>query len=88
MYVSPLTPQQELARLPAQLAYVENLTVAKAPRLFFDGDPEGPDETIDFVFVTEESLNRVKEVLLAEMRWCARRLEEDLAAGRPTPFYS
>jgi hypothetical protein len=81
MFVLPITPQEALDRYPAQLAYVERLTAAKAPAITIDADPEGPDESIELVFVVEESLARFKEFILAEMRRTQRLLQDELAAG-------
>ena len=89
MYVSPLTPQEEIALHPGNLAYVESLTADKAPSFLIDADPDGgTGEPISLVFIRQESLDRVKAVLLAEMRRSYRELEAEVAAGIVSPHYT
>jgi hypothetical protein len=88
MYVSPATPQEALDRHPVHVAYVESLTADKAPAITIDADPDGPDESIQFVFVAEESLGRFKEFILAEMRRSNQLLQDELAAGITPVHYA
>ncbi|MCI1187876.1 hypothetical protein MON38_10630 [Hymenobacter sp. DH14] len=75
------TPREQLARLTVHTAYVEALTAATAPVFTIDADPDGPDEPIELTFINDESLERVKAVLLAEMRRTAQLLEAQIAAA-------
>jgi hypothetical protein len=89
MYVSPMTPQEALVLYPQHVAYIESLTADKAPTLTVDADPDGgTDEPITLTFIREESLGRLKEFLLAELRRSHRLLEEELDASLTPSNYT
>jgi hypothetical protein len=89
-----LTLAEQLAQYPAHVAYVESLTADKVPLFTIEADPDDSDESIVLGFINQESLDRVKAVLVAEMRASIQKLEAQVAASdtataadsRPAPL--
>lgn len=89
MFYSPMTAQEALDLHPGQMAYVESLTADKAPTFIIDADPDGgTGEPISLTFIRQESLDRVKAMLLAEMERSHRELEAEIASGIASPLYT
>ena len=85
-----MTPQEALALFSEQEAYLESLTAEKAPTFLIEADPDDPtaEEPVSLTFINEESLARVKAVLLAELRRSYDLLAQDLAAGITPTHYA
>ena len=88
MPLTTYTPQEALAALPGQLAQIEALSAELFPTLTIDPDPDGPAEPFHLVFANQESLDRVKAVLVAEMRRSQELLAAEIAAGIVSPHHS